>query len=80
MVVVVLVVLCNQLHIYWCSFFDVNKQGIHLDFIFTLPKFYPLSAKVLKQHSQKDSIYFERKKAREFCCEIYIFGFSIYQV
>ena len=56
MVVVVLVVLCNRLHTYWCSFFDVNKQGIHLDDILTLANFHPTSAMVLKQHSQKDSI------------------------
>ena len=60
--------------------FDVINQGIHLDVILTLAKFYPTSAMVLKQHGLKDSIYFERKKTRDFCYEIYIFGFSIYQV
>ena len=78
MVNVVLVVLCNQLLIYWL--FDVINQGIHLDVILTLAKFYPTSAMVLKQHGLKDSIYFERKKTRDFCYEIYIFCFSVYQV
>ena len=63
-----------------CVLFDVINQGIHLDVILTLAKFYPTSAMVLKQHGLKDSIYFERKKTRDFCYEIYIFGFSIYQV
>ena len=40
-------------------FFDVNQQGIHLDDILTLAKFYPTSAMVLKQHGLKKSIYFE---------------------
>ena len=62
------------------ALFDVNSQGIHLDVILTFDKFYPPSAMVLKQHSLKDSIYFERKKTGEFCFEIYIFNFSIYQV
>ena len=63
-----------------CVLFDVINQGIHLDVILTLAKFYPTSAMVLKQHGLKDSIYFERKKTRDFCYEIYVFGFSIYQV
>ena len=63
-----------------CVLFDVINQCIHLDVILTLAKFYPMSAMVLKQHGLKDSIYFERKKTRDFCYEIYIFGFSIYQV
>ena len=63
-----------------CVLFDVINQGIHLDVILTLAKFYPTSAMVLKQHGLKDSIYFERKKTRDFCYEIYIFCFSIYQV
>ena len=63
-----------------CVLFDVINQGIHLDVILTLAKFYPTSAMVLKQHGLKDSIYFERKKTRDFCYEIYIFGFIVYQV
>ena len=63
-----------------CVLFDVINQGIHLDVILTLAKFYPTSAMVLKQHGLKDSIYFERKKTCDFCYEIYIFGFSIYLV
>ena len=63
-----------------CVLFDVINQGIHLDVILTLAKFFPTSAMVSKQHGLRDSIYFERKKTRDFCYEIYIFGFSIYQV
>ena len=78
--------LFQWLLLFWLFFaiifvlFDVINQGIHLDVILTLAKFYPTSAMVLKQHGLKDSIYFERKKTRDFCYEIYIFGFSIYQV
>ena len=60
--------------------FDIINQAIHFDVILTLTKFYPTSAMVLKQHCLKNSIYFERKKTRDFCFEIYIFGLSIYQV
>ena len=60
--------------------FDKINHGIHLDVILTLAKFFPTSAMVSKQHGLRDSIYFERKKTRDFCYEIYIFGLSIYQV
>ena len=59
--------------------FDVINQGIHLDVILTLAKFYP-TYMVLKQHGLKDSMYFEREKTRYFCFEIYIVCFGIYQV
>ena len=39
--------------------FDVINQGIHLDVILTLAKFYPTSVMFFKQNGLKDSVYFE---------------------
>ena len=60
--------------------FDVINQGIHLEVILTLAKFHPTSAMVLKQNDLKDSIYILNEKKRDFYFEIFIFGFSIYQL
>ena len=45
--------------IFICVLLDVINQGIQVDVILTLAKFYSASAIILKQRGLKDNIYFE---------------------